>query len=40
MSDPRYDAMDRFVRMFAGADSPADFCSEGSIGKLMSAASR
>jgi len=40
MSDPRVDAMDGFMRMFAGADSPADFLSEGDIGKLMSAASR
>ena len=40
MSDPRYDAMDGFMRMFAGADSPADFFSEGNIGKSTSAASR
>jgi len=40
LSDARYDAMDRFMRMFAGVGSPADFFSEGDIGRIMSAASR
>jgi len=34
------EAMDGFMRMFAGVDSPADFFSDANIGKIMSSASR